>query len=587
MPHDDMKHLYEPNVALKTRDSVTLEADVWRPLEGQAPTLLVRSPYDRRTAFHFGSQTGNTPSLMSLVNAGYAVVIQDARGTGASEGDFEPKVNEIADGQDTVAWVREQSWSDGTVAMYGASYGGMVQWGLAISDTPGLRAIAPSVAATDWYTNLWYSQGGAMSLSLNTYWNALMYAGQEQRSLALGRTQDPTTLYRLGGSLLDPLSLNDATPIADLPVHGTGRWFDDWIADPDFGEYWKSQDWSGPEFMSKVNVPVLSIGGWYDLKINGTVEGFLGVRTQGGSEDARDKSRLLIGPWAHVEFSARFADRYFGIPAEIDTTAEHIAFFDEHLRGISPATPAPRVRIFVMGIDKWRDEVDWPLPDTQYTDYFLNSAGSAATRHGDGSLQAAAPTADSRDGFTYDPRDPVPTAGGALLPAEPGLVGPVDQSVIDGREDILCYATPVLEESLEVTGHVELKVFVSSSAVDTDITAKLVDVFPDGRAINLCDGMLRLRYRDDLSNPRPLIPGEVYEVTVKLGVTSNVFLPGHRIRLDVSSSNFPRYDRNTNTGGFIAREREEQMVPAINHIHHGPNQPSRLVLPIIDRKAQS
>lgn len=423
--------------------------------------------------------------------------------------------------------------------MYGASYLGMAQWALAMSETPGLRAIAPTEAATDWYTNLWYSQGGAMSLSLDTLWNALMYAGQEQRDLALGRSQDPTALYRLGGSLADPLALNDATPLADLPVHSTGRWFDDWIAHPDFDEYWKSQDWSGPEFMSKVDVPVLSIGGWYDLKINGTVEGFVGVRTQGGSEDARDKSRLLIGPWDHVSFSGRFADRYFGILGETDISTEHIAFFDEHLRGISPATPAPRVRIFVMGIDQWRDEADWPLPDTQYTDYYLDSTGSAATRHGDGSLQAAAAKADSLDEFTYDPRNPVPTAGGALLPAEPGLIGPVDQSVIDGREDILCYATPVLDEPLEVTGHVELKVFVSSSAVDTDITAKLVDVFPDGRAINLCDGIVRLRYRDDLSNPTPLTPDEVYEVTVKLGVTSNVFLPGHRLRLDISSSNFP------------------------------------------------
>ena len=578
-----MKHVYEQNVAMKTRDGATLVADVWRPWEGQAPTLLVRTPYDRQSTPHFGGYTATIPSLMPLVNAGYAVVFQDARGTGASEGVFEPKINEAEDGQDTVAWVREQSWSDGTVAMYGASYGGMVQWALATSETPGLRAIAPTEAAADWYTNLWYSQGGAMSLSLDTFWNALMYAGQEQRALASGVSQDPTALMRIGGALLDPLPLNDATPLADLPVHGTGRWFDDWIAHPDFDEYWTGQDWSVPEFMSNVTVPVLSIGGWYDLKINGTVGGFIGVRTQGGSEDARDKSRLLIGPWDHMGFSGRFADRYFGVLAETDISTQHIAFFDEHLRGISPASPAPRVRIFVMGIDQWRDEADWPLPDTQYTDYYLDSAGSAATRHGDGTLQAAAPTSHSLDEFIYDPRNPVPTAGGALLPAEPGLIGPVDQSVIDGREDILCYATPVLEEPLEVTGHVELKVFVSSSALDTDITAKLVDVFPDGRAINLCDGILRLRYRDDLSDPTPLNPGEVYEVTVKLGVTSNVFLPGHRLRLDISSSNFPRFDRNTNTGGFISGESIDDAVVATNHVLHGPAHPSRLILPIIAR----
>ena len=578
-----MNHSYQQNVALKTRDGVTLVADVWRPTEGVSPTLLLRTPYDRRTTLHFGGASATIPAVIQLVNAGYAVVLQDARGTGMSEGVFEPKINEIADGQDTIAWVREQDWSDGTVGTYGPSYMGMVQWGLAISETPGLSAIAPCEAAADWYTNLWYSQGGAMSLSVNTFWNAGAYAMQEMRSLTLGATQDPSALMRVGAGALYPLTLNDATPLSDLPVHGTGRWFDDWIAHPDFDEYWSSQDWSRPNDMANITVPVLSIGGWYDLKVNGTVEGFIGVRTHGATETARDRSRLLIGPWDHMGFTGRFRDRNFGPLAETDISTEHIGFFDEHLRGESPATPAPRVRIFVMGVDQWRDEADWPLPDTQYTDYYLDSAGSAATRHGDGTLQGTAPSADSFDEFTYDPRNAVPTAGGSLLPAEPGLVGPVDQSIIDGREDILCYATPVLDKPLEVTGHVELKVFVSSSALDTDITAKLVDVFPDGRAINLCDGILRLRYRNGPSTPALLTPGEKYEVTVKMGVTSNVFLPGHRLRLDVSSSNFPRFDRNTNTGGFIARESLDDALEATNRVHHGPAHPSRLTLPIIDR----
>ena len=578
-----MKHLYEPDVNITTRDGVALMSDVWRPMEGQAPTLLIRIPYDRRMTGQYGGPSSPAPSLMALVNAGYAVVFQDARGTTVSGGTFVPKVNEIADGQDTVEWIRAQRWSDGNVAMYGSSYMGMAQWAVATSESPGLRAIAPTNAATNWHTNLWYSQGGAMSLSLVTWWNALTYAGQEQRSLVSGANQDPSALQRLAGYLRNPLPLNDATPLVDLPIHGKGRWFDDWIAHPDFDDYWASQDWSGPEFMAKVTVPVLSIGGWYDLKINGTVEGFIGVRTQGGSDDARDKSRLVIGPWDHLNWTGRYSDRHFGNQAEADVSPMHIAFFDEHVRGIAPKTPSPRVRIFVMGIDRWRDEVDWPLPDTQYTDYYLDSARSAATRHGDGSLQVALPATESSDEFTYDPRNPIPTTGGALLPAEPGLIGPVDQSVVDNRDDVLCYVTPVLDEPLEVTGHVELTVFVSSSAADTDITAKLVDVFPDGRAINLCDGVLRLRYRDGLSRPTPLTPHEVYEVTVKLGVTSNVFLPGHRLRLDISSSNFPRFDRNTNTGGFIAGESIDDAIVATNRVHHGPAQSSRLILPIISR----
>jgi uncharacterized protein len=237
-------------------------------------------------------------------------------------------------------------------------------------------------------------------------------------------------------------------------------------------------------------------------------------------------------------------------------------------------------------IDQWREEQDWPLPGTQWTDYHLGSSGHANTSDGDGVLTiAAAPNAE-HDTYLYDPRRPVPTAGGACLPMTPGFGGPVDQRVVAGRDDVLCYATPILEEPVEVTGPISVTLFVSSSAVDTDFTAKLVDVFPDGRAINLCDGILRARYRNGLDREVLMEPGTVYEITVDMTATANVFLPGHRIRLDISSSNFPRYDRNTNTGGVIAQESEDQMVPAINHIHHGPDYPSRLVLPIIARKDQ-
>jgi putative CocE/NonD family hydrolase len=576
-----MKHVYEQDVTIEMQDGVSLVADIWRPLEGSAPALVVRTPYGKRTGWTYGGPGSIHPSLMALVNAGYAVVLQDVRGTYASEGDFEPKVNEISDGKDTLAWVIRQQWSDGDVGMYGASYLGMTQWGLAIRETPGLKAIASTMAATDWYSELWYSTGGALSLSLVTSWNAEMYAVEEQRELASEKTADSSTLLRLGEALMDPLSLNHDTPIADLPVIGKGRWLDDWLAHPDFDDYWATQDWS--PLVSSVGVPVLATGGWYDLKIHGTVADFVRVRTQGSTEEARENSCLLIGPWDHSSLTGQYPDRYFGLLGYGDLTEAHVAFFDRTVRSLETETPAPRVRIFVMGIDQWRDEQDWPLHDTIYTDYHLHSHGSANSRHGDGILQAELSPVQAHDEFQYDPRDPVPTAGGALLPGLPGLVGPVDQQVVDSRSDILCYTGPILDEPIEVTGHVELKVFVSSTAEDTDITAKLVDVFPDGRAINLCDGILRLRYRNDLSRPMSLTPGEVYEVTVPMSVTSNVFLPGHRIRLDISSSNFPRYDRNTNTGGSIVQESINQAVVATNRVLHGPECPSRLVLPVIRR----
>lgn len=576
-----MKLVYERNVPMTTRDGVTLRANIWRPVEGQAPTLLMRTPYNKELTVLGGGPNNAIPSLLAFLNAGYAVVWQDTRGTYASDGEFTPKVNDIADGQDTVAWILEQDWSDGSIGTYGGSYMGMTQWALATSDTPGLRAIAPSVASADWYKGLHYSPGGALCLAGDTFWTAMMYAAEEQRALQRGETSDPSALMRLGGALMDPMALNEATPVADLPVHGKGRWFDDWLAHPDFDDYWKALDWSAK--IGEVTVPVLASSGWYDLKIHGQVADFVRVRTQASSEQAREESRLVIGPYDHINWTGSYPDRYFGMLAATDLGPSHVEFFDQHLKGITPATPAPRVRIFVMGIDQWRDETDWPLPDTRYTDVHLSSGGSANTRDGDGVLSFDASASEGSDGFRYDPRDPVPTAGGALLPALPGLIGPVDQRVVDGRQDVLCYTGPVLTEPVEVTGFVELKVFVSASTVDTDITAKLVDVFPDGRAINLCDGILRLRYRNSLSEPELMTPGQVYEVTVPMSVTSNVFLPGHRIRLDVSGSNFPHYDRNSNTGRVIATEALEDMVVADTTVHHGGARPSRLVLPVIDR----
>jgi len=403
---------------------------------------------------------------------------------------------------------------------------------------------------------------------------------EEMRSLSRGDTTDPSALMRLQRTLVDPLSLNNDAP-ADHPVLSNDGWAGDWLAHPVRDDYWDARGWSSQ--ITSVTTPALVTGGWYDLMISESVADFVRMRTQAASAQARERTRLVIGPWHHQARTGEFQDRFFGLLAAVDMSESHVAFYDEHLRGQPPASPASRVRIFVMGIDQWRDEQDWPLPDTRYVDYHLHSQGAANTRDGDGVLVQDAPVSAASDGFRYDPRDPVPTAGGALLPPLPGMVGPVDQRVVDGRADVLCYTGPVLTEPVEVTGSVTLQVFVSSTAVDTDITAKLVDVFPDGRALNICDGILRLRYRNGQSQPELMTPGEVYEVTVPMSVTSNVFLAGHRIRLDISSSNFPHFDRNSNTGGEISFEALDDMVVADNAIHHGGAHPSRLVLPIIDR----
>ena len=576
-----MKHVYERDVPMLTRDGATLRANVWRPAEGTAPTLLMRTSYNKEMDRFAGGPLNPVPSLTAFLNAGYAVVIQDGRGTYASEGRFAPAVNEVDDGEDTLAWIAEQDWYDGTIGTYGASYMGMTQWAMGVSGAPGLKAIAPCITAADWYRGIWYSQGGALSITMATFWSAFMYAAEEMRALSSGESTDAAPLARLGGALGDMLGLSQHTPVAELPVIGKGRWLDDWLAHPDFDHYWQSQDLR-PSFGS-ITAPALITSGWYDLFAHETIADFVRLRTEGGSEEAREGSRLIVGPWHHeMPMNGEFRDKYFGLAAFGDHTAAHIAFYDQWLRGNEPTQSPARVRIFVMGIDEWRDEPDWPLPDTTYVDYYLASDGSANTRRGNGVLQAQPREEIAEDTFTYDPRDPVPTAGGGPLPV-PGYVGPVDQSVVDLREDVLCYASPVLTEPVEVTGFVNLTVHVSSTAVDTDITAKLVDVHPDGTALNVCDGVLRLRYRVDLSAPELMTPGQVYEVTVPMSVTSNVFLPGHRIRLDISSSNFPRYDRNSNTGGHISSEPADAMVVAHNTIHHGEARASRLVLPVIKR----
>ncbi|MCL2395065.1 MAG: CocE/NonD family hydrolase, partial [Acidimicrobiaceae bacterium] len=332
-----------------------------------------------------------------------------------------------------------------------------------------------------------------------------------------------------------------------------------------------------------------NMGGWYDLFLKGTIANYLGMKAHGGSALAR-RPRLVIGPWSHGPSGGWFPERSYGLLSGTDTadlTGLQLRWFDWLLRGQDNGVENEKpVRIFVMGADVWRDEADWPLPDTDYVDYFLHSGGRANSSAGDGSLSVEPPGDEAEDVYLYDPRDPVPTVGGGTFLPGLGLgvnSGPRNQAQVETRHDVLCYTTPPLDAPLEVTGPVSAVLQISSSAPDTDFTAKLVDVHPDGRAENIADGILRARYRESLSAPRLLEVGQIYEVTVDLVATSNVFGPGHRIRLDVSSSNFPRFDRNTNTGGEIAQEGEDALVQAINRVHHTSVHPSRLILPVIRR----
>jgi putative CocE/NonD family hydrolase len=572
------------DVMVPMRDGVNLATDVWIPDEGPGPVLLMRTPYGIPT-----TDLGLPPvfpNVFRLLDAGYALVWQDCRGTFDSQGEFTPYADDPCDGADTVAWLQDQPWCDGNVGLFGASYGGFTQWGGASQTPEGLKAIVPVMTTTDYYLAPWYSAGGAVSWHTMWVWTTGMTATAEQNALAAG-TGDMAVLAEAGAMMADPQPHLAKLPISDQPLlNKQNPWWSEWLLHPDRDAFW--QDLAVADRFERVTTPALHIGGWFDLFVDSTVQSYSRMRREAGSPEARDGQRMIIGPWDHGNHEGIYHDRQFGPVASLvaaDYTGVHIRFYDRYLRGRTDALDgmAP-VRLFVMGIDEWRDEQDWPLPDTTYVDYYLDGSGSANTADGDGVLTAEAPITRATDTYVYDPVNPVPTVGGRImLPAATNSAGPVDQRPVEAREDVLCFTTDALDEAVEVTGHISLVLHATSSARDTDFTGKLVDVFPDGRAIYLTDGILRARYRDSLAEPALLDPEQVYEVTIDMSVTSNVFLPGHRIRLEVSSSNFPRFDRNTNTGGIIAEESADQAVIATNRILHGPDHPSRLVLPVISR----
>ena len=577
-----MSFTVHKDVMVAMRDGVELATDLWVPDATPAPTLLVRLPYSKDLPGLLGY--GLVPNLFALVEAGYAVVYQDCRGTFRSAGDFTPMLTEADDGADTVAWMLDQPWCDGTIGTYGPSYLGFVQWA-SVTASDRVRAIAPCVTTTDYYPTPWYSDGGALSWHSIQSWSTQMALAEALRQLGRG-TGDPQLLADLAALLADPHPHLEALPPSHQPVlEKVWPWWSELLSHPSRDQFW--QDLSVLDGCEQVTVPALHIGGWFDIFAANTARSFTELRSRAGTAEAREGQRLIIGPWDHLNSTGIYPDRRFGLMADAitqDLTSEHLKFFDRWLRGRPAAGSGAPVKIFVMGIDQWREEQDWPLPDTSYESWYLHGSGRANTAAGDGRLSTDAPAGAATDTYLYDPLRPVPTLGGRImLPTTANAAGAVDQRPAEARDDVLCFTSEVLTEPVEVTGHVSLTLFASSSAPDTDFTGKLVDVFPDGRAIFLTDGILRARYRNSLAEPEPLTPGEPYELGLDLSITSNVFLPGHRIRLEVSSSNFPRYDRNSNTGGVIAEESADQVTVAVNRILHGPAHPSRLILPVIRR----
>ncbi|HEY1349314.1 MAG TPA: CocE/NonD family hydrolase [Ktedonobacteraceae bacterium] len=588
----DQQFILEKNVMVPMRDGVRLASDIYRALEnGPAPVLLVRLPYNKEvpTVLAF--------PLDRFLQAGYIVVMQDQRGRYASEGAFTLTEDEASDGVDTIAWITRQPWSNGNVAMFGASSLGIPQW-LAASEQPAaLRTIAPMHCEHLMY----HYQGGVFLLGLWHSWALrLGGAGEVQRRLRLGE-QTPVDLETVNQAAANMQPSLERLPLVEAPlIQQIAPYYFDWLgcAQNEAVHHLRAQE----EIYGKVAVPVLNIGGWYDMFLGGILESYQQMKQRGATRTARALQRLVIGPWAHFDRPGIFVDRDYGPMANIehaDLVGMHIRWFDRWLKGVDNGVEHEKpVRIFVMGADVWREEEDWPLPDTQCRRYYLHSQGHANSAAGDGLLLLDAPGEEAEDVYCYDPLHPVPTLGGAhlmrfttqahALLVDPQLsylfnAGPLDQRLLEERADVLCYTTPPLAQPVEIIGPVELVLAVASSAPDTDFTGKLVDVAPDGRAEILSDGILRARYRASLTEPVLMEPGQIYELHVGLGATANVFKAGHRIRLEVSSSNFPRFERNTNTGGDIVSERTEDVRSAINRVYHDRAHPSYLLLPVIER----
>src|SRR3984885_12172663 len=563
--YESPETIVQHDVPMKTRDGVTLYADIYRPKSfDKFPVILMRTPYDK-------SANWAVAPAFKIVPRGYVVIIQDVRGRYRSEGEWYPFRHEQADGFDAVEWAAALPYSNGKIGMMGASYVGATQM---------LAAIAPNMTASNYHDG-WTYQSGAFEQWFDQNWTTQLAQNTLERFI-----------HQHTNALVGVPTL----PLTNYPVFNFGQlpadaqltqmiapYYSDWLAHPDYDHYWKQ--WSIEENFSKITVPMLQVGGWYDIFNAGTLRNYMGGKKYGANEAARTQQHLLIEIGGHAGFGRRIGDVDFGPHAmENGYTDVILDWYDFLFKGVKNqfATDQP-VKLFVMGANEYRQEEDWPPPEARSTKYFLHSAVKANSLRGDGSLSISAPKSEPGDSYLYNPTNPAPTVGGPLCCDEEHMEpGPRDQRAVENRDDVLVYSTVPLAGDLEITGPVTADLFVRSSVVDTDFTAKLVDVTPDGFAQDLTEGILRMRYRVSPEHATLMNPGQIYEISLDLWATSNVFLRGHSLRLEISSSNFPRFDRNLNTGEEIKFART--FVSASNTILHDAQHPSSLVLPVMPAK---
>ena len=600
----------ETNVMVPMRDGVRLATDIYFPAvgehraEGRFPIILERTPYNMRSPVRV-SNGGY------FARRGYVCAVQDVRGRFESEGEWYPFAKEAPDGYDTIEWLGLQAWSDGRVGTMGGSYAGSDQSAAATLNPPHLRAMIVAVGASNYYHSS-MRQNGALEQRFHIYIYRMAITSKEANADPGLRAALTRAFVEEMPALVDRFPLKEgATILHRLPSYE--RWAIDILAHGEYDDYWKQRGYAPSEYYDEhADVPTLYLGGWYDSYARNTCESFVVL-----SKLKKSPQRLLMGPWTHGAYEVTYAgDVDFGTDSHISYNDLCLAWFDHHLKELyTEAAELPAVRIFTMGAGDgkpviqeatgeaseypgrvnhggyWRSEPDWPLPGTLFTPYYL---------HGDGSLAPAKPVAGAsppQTTFTFDPRNPVPTIGGGISAADtvmkpgaydqrgrPDFHGCKDMLPLNSRSDVLSFHTMALDDDLEVTGPIVMHLWATSSAVDTDFTAKLIDAcppgdgYPEGLAINITDSIIRARYRNGWERPEFMTPGQPYELVFQLYPTSNIFRRGHRVRLDVSSSNWPRFDVNPNTGGPLGGEEGYQI--ATQTVYHDADHSSHLVLPL-------
>lgn len=543
------------DLQIPMRDGVKLYAALYRPAQGDTfPVLLLRTPYSTQHPRY-------VPWALHFVQHGYAVVMQDVRGRYESEGEWRPYIDETSDGHDTLQWLGQQPWCDGNIGTFGVSYNGFTQILPAPLRSPYLKALVPIANQEDNYGHMRYNGLIHLENSMNFIW-----LGRRTNQNVPRELLDWEQVYR---RLPLVSALDD---IADRPFYR------DIVRHATFDDFWKSYSMKGK--YGQVEAPAYFITGWYDNLVHEMFKCYAGWKNGARTPEARAQTRLLVGPWTHAQIGSAdpFGDISFGSAAAVDIPAEHVRWYDQRLRGLDTGIDEePPVRIFVMDANVWRSADEWPLPNTRYTPYYLHSQGRANSLHGDGTLSLEPPADESPDTFTYNPHEPVPSLGGQSMLA--ANTGPRDRRPVERRDDVLVYSTEPLAKDVEVTGPVEMTLYAASSAPDTDFTATLVDVYPEGKAIIICEGIIRASFRQSYEAPTPIEPGQVYEYKFSLWETSNLFRAGHRIRVEISSSNFPRFDRNQNTGHPQGMDADVQL--AQQTIFHNAQYPSHITLPVI------